>query len=182
MKEGDLFDFLKERTGKLDAVVITGGEPTIHSDLEEFIGKIRELGFKIKLDTNGTSPESLKSLIRKRVLDYIAMDLKTGFKKYDVVAGVQPDLKKISESIIIIKDSGLNHEFRTTVVPELVDLADIEDIGEKIKGADKWFLQKFVSDTELVNRSFEIAKAYSSDQMEKMRAEAAKYVKECEIR
>lgn len=182
IEEGDLFDFLKERTGKLDAVVITGGEPTMHSDLGEFIKKIKDLGYKVKLDTNGTSPEMVKKLIREKLLDYIAMDVKASPAKYDLVTGIQPDLKKVQESIIIIKESGLPHEFRTTVVPELVELADIKEMGEMIKGAEKWFLQKFVSDTDLVNKSFESMQSYSEDNLKKMCKEASRYAKECGIR
>jgi len=182
IKEGDLFDFLEKRLGKLDAVVISGGEPTLHGDLAEFIAKIKSLGYKVKLDSNGTNPVVIKHLLAKDLLDYIAMDIKSSLAKYDLVAGIQPDLEKIRESAILIKDSRLPYEFRTTVVPELVELDDISAIGEMINGAEKWFLQKFKSDTDLVNKSFENSQSASDEQMEKMRHEANKYVKICSIR
>jgi pyruvate formate lyase activating enzyme len=182
IQEGVLFDFLKKRIGKLDAVVITGGEPTMHEDLEEFIGKIKRLGYKVKLDSNGTNPTVIQSLLDNNLLDYIAMDIKTSLAKYDLLTGVQPDLAKIRESVIIIKDSGLPHEFRTTVVPELVDSEDIKAMGKIIAGGEKWFLQKFKSDTELVNKSFEKTQPTSDEHLEKMREIANKYVKVCLIR
>jgi pyruvate formate lyase activating enzyme len=182
VKEDALFDFLKSRKGKLDAVVITGGEPTLHGDLPEFIEKIRSIGFKIKLDTNGTNPDMLENLLRQGLLDYIAMDIKAPLKKYGLVTGIKPDLKKIAKSVKIIKDSGLPYEFRTTLVPGLVNEQDIEDMAESIGSAEKWFLQKFKSDVDLVNESFRGTAPFLTKEMEKMRKIALKYVKKCEIR
>ncbi len=178
----DEYNFLKKRVGKLDAVVITGGEPTMHQDLPEFIERIREMDFKVKLDTNGTNPELLQSLINKNILDYIAMDLKAASRKYDLVTGVQPDLADIKKSIKIIIESGLAHEFRTTVVPELIELKDVGHMGEMIKGAQKWFLQKFKSDIDLVNQSFQGEKPFVEREMIEMRDVGRAYVDECEIR
>lgn len=180
--EDDLFNFLKDRIGKLDAVVITGGEPTMHADLPVFIGKIKAMGFKVKLDTNGTNPKMLEKLISENLLDYIAMDIKGSFSKYKTVAGVEVDLGNIEKSCIIIKESGLPHEFRTTVVPGLFEVQDIEDIGEVIKGADKWFLQKFKSDINLVDNNFQGAKSFTDKEMQTMRDLGAGYVGECMIR
>jgi len=180
--EDDLFVFLKKRSGKLDAVVITGGEPTIHRDLPKFIKKIKELGFKVKLDTNGTNPKMIKKLIKDNLLDYIAMDLKTSFVKYDLVIGTQPDLENIKKSVKIIIESGLDYEFRTTLVPKLVEISDIKAMGEIIKGAQKWYLQKFQSDKELVNERFTGSAVFNNREMEKMRKQALNYVRECMVR
>jgi len=182
IEENDLLVFLRSRIGKLDAVVVTGGEPTLHADLPEFLAGIKKLGFKIKLDSNGTNPEMLKTVIDQELVDYLAMDIKAAPQKYDLATGVQPDMEKIKESIKIIKNSGLPYEFRTTVVPELATVKDISEMGEMISGADKWYLQKFKSDTALVNRDFENFKAYADDDMQAMREIAKNYAKICEIR
>lgn len=182
ISESDLFAFLKSRVGKLDAIVITGGEPTIHNDLAEFIARIRKLGYKIKLDTNGANPDMIKKLVKENLVDYMAMDIKAPMEKYDSVVGVQPDLKKLKKSIKIIRKSGLPYEFRTTVVPKLIELDDVKVIGKLIKGVDKWYLQQFKTETDLVNKSFEGLKPYSVKELEKMCQESKRYVRECRVR
>ncbi len=182
LAEDDFLIFLKSRGGKLDGVVVTGGEPTLHADLPDFLSKIKELGFDVKLDSNGTNPEMLKTVIGKKLADYFAMDIKATPEKYDLVTGVKSDIKKIKESIEIIKNSGIPYEFRTTIVPELATLEDISGMGELIKGADKWYLQKFKSDTDLVNKDFEKHSAYNDAEMDKMFEVAKNYVKICEVR
>ena len=181
-QEDGLFDFLKQRQKKLNAVVITGGEPTIHKDLPEFIKKIRKLGFKVKLDTNGTNSGMLKNLIDKKLVDYIAMDIKGSLEKYAIITGVQPNLNNIKKSIKIIMQSGLPYEFRTTIVPRLIEKKDIKKIGELIKGAKKWYLQNFKSDINLVNDCFEKHKPYSLKEMEEMRKIGEGYVDFCGVR
>jgi len=180
--EDDLFRFLESRQGKLDGVVITGGEPTIHPDLPEFIKKIRALGFKIKLDTNGTNPEMLKKLLDQKLLDYVAMDLKGSSDNYNQVVGVKVDFQNLQKSVKLIINSGLPHEFRTTVVPGLLAVSDFEKMGEIIVGANAWYLQKFKSDVELVDRNLEKAPAFSSEEMIEMENIGKKYVKICEVR
>ena len=182
ISEDDLFVFLKKRVGKLDAVVITGGEPTIQKDLPKFVKKVKQLGFKVKLDTNGTNPKMLKKLFSEKMLDYIAMDIKTSPNKYDIVTGIQPDLENIKKSIKMITESGIKYEFRTTLVPKLVEAGDIKAIGKIIKGADKWYLQEFKSDRDLVNDRFKGSVGHKKEDMKKMRKEALKNVKECIIR
>ncbi len=176
ISENDLFDFLNKRVGKLEGIVITGGEPTLHPDLPEFIDKIRKLGFKIKLDTNGTNPEMIKGLIAESQIDYIAMDIKGTEESYSKVTGVPVNMENIKKSIKIIMESNLPYEFRTTVVPELVKLEDIDIMGEMIKGADKWFLQQFKSDMELVNSEFENFSPYEKEDLEEMEKIVKKYV------
>ena len=141
----EILDFLKTRTGLIDAVVVSGGEPTLMNDLVSKIEKIKELGFKIKLDTNGTNPDILRELLRKNLLNYIAMDIKNSEDKYAETVGVtNPLLSKIKESISIIMNSGIDYEFRTTLVAEYHSKESIEKMGELIKGANKLYLQKFV--------------------------------------
>ncbi|MEA3449759.1 MAG: anaerobic ribonucleoside-triphosphate reductase activating protein [Patescibacteria group bacterium] len=182
VSEDDLFAFLKTRTGKLDALVITGGEPTLHADLPDFIVKIKKLGFKIKLDTNGTNPEMVSRLIEERLIDYIAMDIKATDSKHEATVGVKVDLNNIKKSIKIIMKSSLPYEFRTTVVPELFAIEDVAEIGQSIKGASKWYLQKFQAESDLVNPDFEKQKSFTSEEMKAMRDKGRKYVDVCEVR
>ena len=141
----EILSFLKSRVGLIDAVVVSGGEPTLMNDLEEKIEKIKELGFKIKLDTNGTNPDVLSKLLRKNLINYVAMDIKNSEDKYAETVGVtNPLMDKIKQSISIIMNSGIDYEFRTTLVAEYHTKESIEKMGELIKGAKKLFLQKFV--------------------------------------
>jgi len=178
----DLFQFLEKRASQLDALVITGGEPTIHRDLPEFIRKVRALGYAIKLDTNGTNPEMLVGLVKDRLLDYIAMDLKGPEAKYSAITNVPADFNKIKKSVKIIMTSGLPYEFRTTVVPGLLEKEDIAKMGEIIKGAEKWYLQKFRSNTALVDENFQGQKPYTDKDMAEMAKTGGKYVEKCEWR
>ncbi len=178
----DLFLFLKERFGRLEGVVITGGEPTLHSDLPSFIKKIKDIGYLVKLDTNGTKPEMVSQLIKDKLIDYIAMDLKAPISKYEQTVGVKLDWDNIKKSVKIVSKSGLPYEFRTTVVPGLLVSDDFHKMGEFIKGASKWYLQKFKSDTDLVDSSYVKQKAYSSKEMEEFAAIGREYVQICEVR
>lgn len=182
ISEYDLFVFLKKRAGKLDAVVITGGEPTLHPDLPEFIEKIRQLGYKIKLDTNGTNPTILEKLLKQKLVDYIAMDIKAPEKKYEKVTGVKINLDDIKKSIKLIMNSELPYEFRTTMVPGLHGSEDIAGIGKLIQGARLWYLQQFKSDTDLVNKQLEGEKAYTKKDLEKIQEAGDGFVKKCEVR
>lgn len=182
VQEGDLFDFLKTRMGKIDAVVVTGGEPTLHRDLPEFIKKIKDMGFKVKLDSNGTNPQVLKNLIDQKLIDYIAMDIKAPFEKYDLVAGIQINKIDLEESILLIKESGLPYEFRSTIVPKLHEIEDIAKMGNMISGAQKWFLQPFKSDVDLINNNFKNIASFSEVEMEKMKEIGKEYVEFCEVR
>ena len=182
LKEGDLFDFLKSRAGKLDGVVVSGGEPTIQADLPEFLAKIKKLDFKIKLDTNGTNPVMLKKIVAKQLVDYIAMDIKAPAAGYEKVTGAKSQFPKIAESIRIIRESGLPYEFRSTIVPGLHTAEDIRKMGEMIKEADKWFLQVLKTDTDLVNTNLEKVEPYTRKEMDEFKKIGLKFVKECGVR
>ena len=141
----DILEYLKTRIGLIDAVVVSGGEPTLMPDLKEKIVALKQLGFLIKLDTNGTNPEIVKELYENNLIDYVAMDIKNSFKKYPLTAGVKNiDLTKVSQTIQYLMSSGIDYEFRTTLIDEFHDAQDMREIGETIKGAKKLFLQKFV--------------------------------------
>ncbi len=182
IKEDDLFVFLKSRVGKLDAIVITGGEPCLQKDLFEFIKKIKKLGFLIKLDTNGSYPEILEKLLDKKLIDYMAMDLKAPAEKYSQTTGVAENFNNIKKSVKIIMQSGLPYEFRTTVVPGLLNKDDINEMGKIIKGARAWYLQGFKSANDLVNQDLKGRVPYNSRQMQEMAEIGRKYVKKCEVR
>jgi pyruvate formate lyase activating enzyme len=180
--ESDLFLFLGSRVGRLEGVVITGGEPTLHPDLPVFIKKIKDLGYLVKLDTNGTNPAMLAQLIKNKLIDYIAMDLKAPLAKYEQVVGVKVNYKNIQESVKIIMSSGLPYEFRTTVVPGLLVKEDFTAMGKIIKGATKWYLQKFKSDTDLVDADYQAKNSYTDAEMAEFAAYGREHVNLCEIR
>ncbi|MCG2690987.1 anaerobic ribonucleoside-triphosphate reductase activating protein [Candidatus Parcubacteria bacterium] len=190
IKKDDLFVFLKSRIGKLEAVVITGGEPTIQPDLPDFIAKIKNLGYSVKLDTNGSNPEMIKNLIDKKLIDYIAMDIKAPKEKLEQIVGLPARLyPNIVKSVKIIMESGLppsnwagKYEFRTTLVPGLLDKNDIIKIAKTIKGARVWYLQRFKSNVGLLNKKLQGIKPFTEAEMKEMRKAAEKYVKICEIR
>ena len=159
--------FLLEHKDFIDGVCITGGEPCLHknSGLFDFMKKIKQMGFKIKLDSNGYDPEALKEAIGSGLVDYIAMDIKGPFdERYDKLSGIKTKIKDVVESIKIIMSSNINYEFRTTVVPTLVDTKDIEDIARHIKGAMKFALQQFVPKNSW-DESLRNVKLYSKEQM-----------------
>ena len=143
--ENELFAFLKKRAGILDGVCITGGEPLLNPDIEEFIKKIHSLGYSVKLDTNGSNPGFLKKLLEEKTIDYVAMDIKNSKELYGKTAGIENfDVLPICESVELLKNSGVQYEFRTTIVKEFHDTENIEKIGKWLKGAKKHFLQNFV--------------------------------------
>lgn len=139
----DVMSFLQTRKGKLDAVVITGGEPTLQPDLIQFMGKIKDMNFLVKLDSNGSNPHVLREAIAQGLVDYIAMDLKAPLEKYQTVMGRELDTSKIQESIALIKNSGIEHEFRTTVHKALLSEDDLLQLGE-LAGTSRLILQKYV--------------------------------------
>lgn len=177
----EIFDFLNKRKKQLDAVVITGGEPTIHNDLPDFIREIKKMGYKIKLDTNGSNPEMLELLIKEKLVDYIAMDIKAPLVKYPKITKIKADTEQIKKSIKLIMDSGLKHEFRTTVVKSLLSFDDIAEIAKSIKGADLYVLQKFVPSKTLDKKMMK-EKTYEDEELEELRQKFEAYVKTCLVR
>jgi len=148
----DFFAFLEKRRGILDGVCVTGGEPLIHSDAGEFIAKIKALGYKVKLDTNGSFPEKLEEILKSGNVDYVAMDIKNSPEKYAETVGIPGfDVSKIQRSIEIIRSSGVEYEFRTTVVSPLHNAESIAGAAQMVKGSPKYFLQNFVDSGNLIN-------------------------------
>jgi len=142
LSEPEFFSFLQSRKTWLDGVVVCGGEPTLQPDIVSFISNIKDMGYHIKLDTNGSRPEVIQKLIDLHLIDYIAMDIKAPISKYPKICGVNVDTPKIAESIQLIKNSGIDYEFRTTVSPDL-DIQDITNIAQYIKGAKVYYLQQY---------------------------------------
>ena len=155
MTEASLFTFLKRRTSVLEGVCITGGEPTLSDDLEDFIRRIRQMGYLIKLDTNGCYPDALEALLDQGLADYVAMDVKNAPEHYAQTVGI-PDFDPavIARSAAVLAHSGVDYELRTTVVRELHTVADIAAIGAWMQGAPRYFLQCFVDSGALISPGF----------------------------
>ncbi len=144
MEEEELFEFLSKRTGLLDGVAVTGGEPCLYRELPGFLSRVKEMGFPVKLDTNGYHPAMIKELLDRGLVDYIAMDIKNSEEKYASTCGVDyVDMELIKKSIELIMNSGISYEFRTTVVKELHNVDDMAGIGMLIDGAESFFIQNF---------------------------------------
>lgn len=142
--EQEVLSYLEKRKGILDAVCISGGEPTLQPDLKEFCAKVKELGYKIKLDTNGTNPTLVKELHQQGLVDYFAMDIKNDRDSYALIIGFDKyDVTKIQDTVSFFLNGGVKYEFRTTIIKEFHTEENIRLIGKWIKGADKYFLQKF---------------------------------------
>ena len=175
-KISDFIEFLKTRKGKLDGVVITGGEPTLQTGLYNFIKAVKSLGFAIKLDTNGTNPDILKKLINDCLLDYIAMDIKSPLEKYSKIINVDIDISKIKKSINIIKESNIDYEFRTTVLKSQLSYGDFEKIGKLLYGAKRYYLQKFVC-SKIYDKNLQNETSYTNAEFDKICNILKKYIK-----
>ncbi|MBR3490022.1 MAG: anaerobic ribonucleoside-triphosphate reductase activating protein [Bacilli bacterium] len=151
ISEEEIFSYLNQRKNMLDGVVISGGEPTIWNDLIPFMEKIKELGLKIKLDTNGYRPELLKEILDKNLVDYIAMDIKALFNEYYKIVNRKLDTDKLIESINLIKKSKVDHEFRTTIIKGFHTIEDLDKIVEVIDGSP-YYLQNFRMEDTVINK------------------------------
>jgi pyruvate formate lyase activating enzyme len=143
--EEDVLSFLDKRRDKLEAVTVTGGEPTVQKDLEKFLGELKDMKYLVKVDTNGSNPDALSILIDRKLVDYIAMDIKGPLKKYGQMAAVKVDVSRIRKSVQLITTSGIEHEFRTTVVRSQLGLEDLMSMAKIIKQARLYVLQSFVA-------------------------------------
>ena len=179
IEEKDFFSHLEKRKGKIDAVTVCGGEPTIHPELPEFIKKIKDLGFSIKLDTNGTNPEMLRFLLDKSLLDYIAMDVKAPKNKYQEITQSN-EIHKIQKSIEIIKDSGIDYEFRTTILPFFTQ-KDMKEILKLVAPCNKYILQQFLPKTT-IDQNYQKFKATSKEKLNNFKKIALKQINKVEIR
>jgi pyruvate formate lyase activating enzyme len=194
ISERKILDFLKSRKGLLDGVMITGGEPLAFidrskKDLFDFIKKVKKIGFEVGIETNGSNPEVLEELINEKLIDYVAMDVKAPLKfnsfkeisKYEELAGVKVDLEKIKRSIDLIKNSGLEYEFRTTVAP-LLSEEDILEIAKELKGVKKYVLQVFQPVETLINQKLAKMKFLDRKDLEKIGQKIKDYFEKFEVR
>ena len=164
ISEEEIFSFLKKRQGILDGVCVTGGEPLIQPGIEGFLRKIKEMGFKVKLDTNGSFPDKLKKIVEAGLVDHVAMDIKNSKESYSKTVGIDNyDIRNIERSVEYLMSGVVSYEFRTTVVRQFHQRADFESIAKWIKGADKYYLQQFVDSGDLIQQGLS---GYNKDIME----------------
>ena len=178
--EDEILEFLSKRKGLLDGVCVTGGEPLLHPSIGKFLGKVKSLGFSVKLDTNGSFPGTLADLISDGLVDKVAMDLKNSYEKYGLTVGLENfDIAPIDRSISLLLEERVDYEFRTTVVRELHTVSDIAAIAERIAGARAYFLQNFVDSGNLISSGMS---AHPKAVLEEMKAAAALFVPSTQIR
>lgn len=167
-KEQEFFEFLKKRQGKLEGVCITGGEPTIQPDIIEFIKKIKDLGYLVKLDSNGSRPEIIERVLKENLADFIAMDIKNSPKKYVETTGGSADWEKIKKSVDFIINSSVDYEFRTTVVPGIHNEDDFWEIADWIGGAKAYWLQEY-RETKILDPNLKNTTAGKKINLEKIK-------------
>ncbi len=178
--EEEIFEHLEKRKNVLDGVAVTGGEPLLQKDIERFLYEIKDKGFAVKLDTNGSFPDKLEGILQLGLADYVAMDIKNCPEKYGETVGVEKfDITPIEKSIELLKNSGVDYEFRTTVTANFHTLEDIGKISQWIKGTPRYFLQNFEDSGNLIDGN---CRGVSRDEMRQMLKIAQKYIPETELR
>ena len=176
----EVFSYLRKRRGILDGVVLTGGEPLLQSGIGDFLREVKALGYLVKLDTNGSCPEKLEELLKESLVDYVAMDIKNSPEKYAKTCGVKLlDWSKIEKSIDIIMNRAPDYEFRTTAVAQLHNDEDFFAMGELIKGAKSWYIQKFVDSGALIGSGFS---APTKGELRRFAEIASSFAEKVEIR
>lgn len=186
LSEKEILDFLEKRKGKLEGVCFTGGEPLLSLD-KNFVKKIKEKGYFVKIDTNGSFPDNLKKFIDAKLVDYIAMDIKSSKEKYSEITNTQVNLEDIEKNIKLIANSGLNYEFRTTLIPGIHDGEEIEKLGKWVYEfigfkPKKYCLQGFVNNGKFNDEKFKKEKDFQKTESEKLKKIAEKYFEKVEIR
>jgi pyruvate formate lyase activating enzyme len=184
--EKDFFNFLETKKGLLEGVVICGGEPCVNGDLPEFSRKIKDMGFQVKLDTNGSKPKMLNYLIEEKLIDYVAMDVKAPKEKYLEAIGLgnvslKKIIKNIEESLDILKEDRVDYELRTTIIPYVLAKEDILNIAHWIEPARKYFLQNFQAE-KTVDKNFYQAKPYLDEYLGEIREAIKPFFDICDIR
>ncbi|MEG1743396.1 MAG: anaerobic ribonucleoside-triphosphate reductase activating protein [Clostridia bacterium] len=169
----EVFAFLKKRAGLLDGVCVSGGEPLLQADIEDFLQKVKALGYLIKLDTNGSFPEILKRLVQKKLVDYVAMDIKSSLLTYDRLTGIKTDLSAIKQSASFLMSKAVPFEFRTTTVKELHSIDDFRMIGEWLCGNENYYIQSFVDSGDVIKDGLS---AFSPDEINSCLAQLSKNI------
>ena len=180
--ENELLEYLGGRTHLLEGICISGGEPTLHKDLPDFIRKIKAFGYAVKLDTNGTNPEMLEFLLQENLLDYIAMDIKGPLELYSRIVNTEVDTEKISRSIDLIRGSNIPHEFRTTVLPAFLDKQEFSSIAGLLNGANCYYLQQFHAGEHLLNPDYRQAESYTEGQLNLFAQQFEPFIKKVAVR
>lgn len=179
--ESHLFEFLSNRVSRLDGVTISGGEPCIQKELPVFIEKIKKLGFLVKLDTTGYYPRMLQNLLNKNLLDYIAMDVKAPLEKYEHITQTHVYAQKLRESIRIIKESGIDYEFRTTLPRKILNPDDIMNIGKEINGAKRYVLQHF-NNGKTLDPTLKSTPSFTNEEVQVLKKQLKEYCEEVLVR
>ena len=183
LDEDKIIEFIKQRKMWIDGICVTGGEPLIYPDIIELMKKIKkETELPIKLDTNGLNPELLKEIIDQKIVDYIAMDIKSDQEHYSKAAGCELDIEKIRKSVEFIKKSGIDYEFRSTIVPDFFNETIVENIGKWLKGSKRYCLQQFQSGVPLLDKEFEGKTPYQEEVFNIFKKILEKYVDEIILR
>ena len=178
-----VLNFLEERKGKLDALSITGGEPLIHKDLGAFIKKVKRKGFLVKVDTNGSLPNHLLALLDDHLIDYVSMDVKAPLEKYELLAGVHVNTDFVMQSVKMIMDKAPDYEFKTTMIPGLLEKKDVTNIASLIKGAKRYYLQQWKMDVPILNDVLrDKITPFSKKDFLEMKQLASPFVESCNIR
>lgn len=176
-----LFNFLEEKKGLLDAIILCGGEPCLNEDLADLAKEIKKRGFLLKLDTNGSNPEMLKKLVEENLIDYVAMDIKGPRERYRDIVGVDIDINKIEESADFLLKNSIDYEFRTTIVPSVLLKEDFLKVAEWIKGAKRYYLQQFRPE-KTIDPDFEKVKPYSDEYLLEIVKAISCFFEECRLR
>jgi len=182
ISEETVLSFLEKRRDVLEGLSISGGEPLLQEGIVDFTEKVKKLNYLIKIDTNGAFPESLKELIDKKLVDYVSMDVKAPKKKYNQLAGVKADISKIEQSIDLIKNEAPDYEFKTTIVPGMLDKKDIVEIAKWLEVSKQFYLQQFKSDSPLVSSKLNDVAPYSKEKLSEMLHEIKPFFKSCSLR
>jgi len=175
-----ILSFLDARKGKIDALSISGGEPFLQRDLKDFISQVKNRGYLVKVDTNGSFPDKMKELLDEDLIDYLSMDVKATKNKYNEITGVSVDVDDIRTSIDLIKEHAADYEFKTTVIPKFHQKEDIVEIARWLKGSKKYFLQQFKSNTSII--SSEIYSSYSKEELLNLCEMIKPYFENCNVR
>jgi len=178
ISDEEVLNFLDSRKNRLDGVVISGGEPTMQPDLVDFVSQLKKMGFLVKLDTNGSFPDALESLIDKKLIDYVAMDIKSPLHKYSFHTNSDINEEQIKKSIELVKNSGLDYEFRTTVVKEQLSPEDLFAIGQTLSGSKRYILQKFIP-RKTLNEDFMKEETYTDEEFDSFCSQLKPLVTEC---
>jgi len=179
ISDEEVLDYLIKRKGILDGICISGGEPLLQKDIKFFVRRVKELGYKIKIDTNGSSPLILKELIDEHLIDYVAMDIKNTFPKYKQTVGCKLNIENIKKSIEILENSYIDYEFRTTIVKEFHELDDILQICKMLNNKSKYYIQNFQNSDGVLNKKLH---GFSENELKEMYEKLNKKYKNVKFR